>query len=131
MGGSLNTGTGTDSTNITGEVLSEFDVRFVELLADVILNPNFQQKDLDLLKANKLRALTVARQQAANQAWEKFRETRFSLIIRTRRSIHAMKRSRDIRWLTSRTFTRSLWSGEDASLRGRQIRSGGGKDRDS
>jgi predicted Zn-dependent peptidase len=78
MGGSLNTGTGTDSTNITGEVLSEFDVRFVELLADVILNPNFQQSELDRLKANKLRALTVARQQAGNQAWEKFRETVFT-----------------------------------------------------
>jgi zinc protease len=78
MGGSLNTGTGTDSTNITGEVLSEFDVRFIDLLADVILNPNFQQADLDRLKANKLRALTVARQQASNQAWEKFRETVFT-----------------------------------------------------
>src|SRR5215213_3935603 len=78
MGGSLNTGTGTDSTTITGEVLSEFDVRFVVLLADVILNPNFQQADLDRLKANKLRALAVARQQAGNQAWEKFRETVFT-----------------------------------------------------
>jgi predicted Zn-dependent peptidase len=78
MGGSLNTGTGTDSTNITGEVLSEFDVRFVDLLADVILNPNFQQSDLDRLKANKLRALAVARQQASNQAWEKFREIVFT-----------------------------------------------------
>jgi len=78
MGGSLNTGTGTDSTNITGEVLSEFDVRFIDLLADVILNPNFQQSDLDRLKANKLRALAVARQQAANQAWEKFREIVFT-----------------------------------------------------
>jgi len=78
MGGSLNVGTGTDSTNITGEVLSEFDVRFIDLMADVILNPNFQQSDLDRLKANKLRALAVARQQAASQAWEKFRDTVFT-----------------------------------------------------
>ena len=78
MGGGINVGTGTDSTNVTGEVLSEFDVKFVELLADVIQNPNFQQTDLDRLKANKLRALTVARQQASNQAWEKFREVVFS-----------------------------------------------------
>jgi predicted Zn-dependent peptidase len=78
MGGSINVGTGTDSTNITGEVLSEFDVRFVELLADVIQNPTFQQADLDRLKANKLRALAVARQQAGNQAWEKFREVVFA-----------------------------------------------------
>ncbi len=78
MGGSINVGTGTDSTNVTGEVLSEFDVKFVDLLADVILNPNFQQADLDRLKANKLRALAVARQQAGNQAWEKFREVVFA-----------------------------------------------------
>ena len=78
MGGSINVGTGTDSTNITGEVLSEFDVKFVELLADVIQNPNFQQADLDRLKANKLRSLAVARQQASNQAWEKFREVVFA-----------------------------------------------------
>jgi len=78
MGGSLNVGTGTDSTNVTGEVLSEFDTRFIDLMADVILNPNFTQADLDRLKANKLRALAVARQQAANQAWEKFRDTVFT-----------------------------------------------------
>ena len=78
MGGTIFTATGTDSTLIQGEVLSEFDVRFVELLADVIQNPNFQQADLDRLKANKLRNLAVARQQAGNQAWEKFREVVFA-----------------------------------------------------
>jgi predicted Zn-dependent peptidase len=78
MGGSINVGTGTDSTLISGEVLSEFDVKFVELLADVIRNPNFQQADLDRLKANKLRALAVARSQAQTLAWEKFRETVFA-----------------------------------------------------
>lgn len=76
-GGSLNISVGTESTNISGEVLSEFDVQFLGLLADVVLNPNFQQADLDRLKANKLRQLTVARSQAAAQAWEKFREVIF------------------------------------------------------
>lgn len=78
MGGSLNVGVGTDSTNISGEVLSEFDTQFIELLADVMLNPNFRQEDLDRLKANKLRQLAVARTQAGNQAWEKFREVIFA-----------------------------------------------------
>ena len=77
MGGSLNVGVGTDSTNISGEVLSEFDVKFLELLADVVLNPNFQQADLDRLKASKLRQLAVGRTQAGTQAWEKFREVIF------------------------------------------------------
>jgi predicted Zn-dependent peptidase len=77
MGGSLFVGTGTDSTNISGEVLSEFDVRFLNLLADVVTNPNFKAEDLESLRANKLRSLAVARTQAANQAWEKFREVVF------------------------------------------------------
>jgi len=78
MGGSINVGTGTDSTNVSGEVLSEFDVKFLDLLADVVLNPNFKQEDLDRLKANKLRSLAVARTQAGNQAWEKFRSVAFA-----------------------------------------------------
>jgi zinc protease len=78
MGGSINVGTGTDSTNVTGEVLSEFDAGFIALMADVILNPNFKAEDLERLRANKLRSLAVARTQAGNQAWEKFREVVFS-----------------------------------------------------
>ncbi len=78
MGGSLNVGVGTDSTNISGEVLSEFDVQFINLLADVMLNPNFRQADLDRLKANKLTELAVARTQAGTLAWEKFREVVFA-----------------------------------------------------
>ena len=78
MGGGLNVGVGTDSTNISGEVLSEFDVQFLNLLADVLLNPDFKQADLDRLKATKLRQLAVARTQAGNQAWEKFREVVFT-----------------------------------------------------
>lgn len=77
MGGSINVGTGTDSTNISGEVLSEFDVNFLNLMADVILNPNFKTEDLERLRANKLRELAVGRTQAGNQAWEKFREVIF------------------------------------------------------
>jgi predicted Zn-dependent peptidase len=77
MGGNLFVGTGTDSTSLSGEVLSEFDVRFLNLLADVMLNPNFKTEDLERLRANKLRNLAVARTQAGNQAWEKFREVIF------------------------------------------------------
>lgn len=77
MGGSINVGTGTDSTTVTGEVLSEFDAKFVELMADVMLNPNFQANSLEQLRANKLRSLAVGRTQAGNQAWSKFREIIF------------------------------------------------------
>lgn len=77
MGGSINVNTGTDSTNFTGEVLSEFDSKFLALLADVMLNPNFKTENLERLRANKLRALAVGRTQAGNQAWSKFREVIF------------------------------------------------------
>ena len=39
MGGSIFTSAATDKTTIGGEVLSEFDTRFLVLLADVMLNP--------------------------------------------------------------------------------------------
>lgn len=78
MGGGLFVNTGTDSTNISGEVLTEFGPQFVELIADVLQNPNFKVEDLERLRANKLRALAVARTQAGNQAWSKFREVIFA-----------------------------------------------------
>ncbi len=78
MGGGLNVGTGTDSTNLSGEVLTEFGPQFVALLADVIQNPHFKSEDLERIRANKLRALAVARTQAGNQAWSKFREVIFA-----------------------------------------------------
>ncbi|MBK7708528.1 MAG: insulinase family protein [Acidobacteria bacterium] len=77
MGGSLNVGAGTDNTVIGGEVLSEFDVRFLTLVSDVIMNPNFRAGDLERLRANKLRQLAVASTQAQNVAWERFREMIF------------------------------------------------------
>lgn len=78
MGGSLNVGSSTDNTVVSGEVLSEFDVRFLTLIADVVMNPNFKAEDLERLRANKLRQLAVARTQAQNTAWEKFREIVFA-----------------------------------------------------
>jgi predicted Zn-dependent peptidase len=74
MGGRLGIGVGVDSTNFSGEVLSEFDVQFLNLLADVMLNPNFKTEDLERLRANRLRNLAISRQQAGTQAWTKFRE---------------------------------------------------------
>ena len=74
MGGRVNVSVGVDSTNFSGEVLSEFDVQFLNLLADVMLNPNYKTEDLERLRANRLRSLAISRQQAGNQAWTKFRE---------------------------------------------------------
>jgi len=73
MGGSLFTGAQTDKTVIGGEVLSEFDTRFLTLMADVLLNPKFAAADLETIRASKLRDLSVAKAQPGNIAVERFR----------------------------------------------------------
>ncbi|MEZ5426371.1 MAG: pitrilysin family protein [Pyrinomonadaceae bacterium] len=77
MGGNLNVGVGTDSTNVSGQVLSEFDARFVKLLADIIINPKFEAADFERLRADELRNLAIQKTQAGSQASEKFRQVFF------------------------------------------------------
>lgn len=78
MGGSIFTSASNDKTTIGGEALSEFDSRFIELLSDVIINPKFAPGDFDKARSNKLREIAVAKAQAGNQAWERFREIVFT-----------------------------------------------------
>jgi predicted Zn-dependent peptidase len=77
MGGSIFTAASNDKTTIGGEVLSEFDVKFLDLMADVVQHPKFAADDLEKNKTNKVRELTVARAQPGTIAWEKFREIVF------------------------------------------------------
>ncbi len=77
MGGSIFTNAATDKTTIGGEVLSEFDAKFVGLLADVVLNPKFAADDLEKARANKLRERAVGMAQANNIAFDKFRSIVF------------------------------------------------------
>jgi zinc protease len=74
MGGSIFTAAQTDKTVIGGEVLSEFDTRFLTLMADVMLNPKFAADDLETIRANKLRELSIAKAQPGNIAAERFRQ---------------------------------------------------------
>jgi predicted Zn-dependent peptidase len=96
MGGSIFTAASNDKTTIGGEVLSEFDARFVDLLADVLLNPKFAATDLEEIRANRLREVAVARAQAGTQAWERFREIVFpghaySAVMATEASVKSYK----------------------------------------
>jgi zinc protease len=59
MGGSLAVSVGSDTTNIGGDVLSEYGPQMVELVADVVRNPKFPESELARLKANMLRDLAV------------------------------------------------------------------------
>jgi len=77
-GGGIFTTASNDKTTIGGEVLSEFDVKFLDLMADVVQHPKFAADDLEKNKTNKVRELTVARAQAGTIAWEKFRELVFT-----------------------------------------------------
>lgn len=78
MGGGIFTVASNDKTTVGGEVLSEFDVKFLDLMADVVQHPKFAADDLEKNKTNKMRELTVARAQPGTIAWEKFRELVFS-----------------------------------------------------
>ena len=77
MGGSIFTSAATDKTTIGGEVLSEFDTRFLALMADVVTNPKFAADDLEKIRANKIRELTINRAAPGSLAWEKFRQVIF------------------------------------------------------
>ena len=74
MGGSIFSFAQSDKTVVGGEVLSEFDAAFINLLGDVILNPKFAAEDLETIRSNRLRDLTIQRAQPGTIAIEKFRE---------------------------------------------------------
>ena len=77
MGGSIFSSASNDTTAIGGEVLSEFDSRFIELVGDVVRHPKFDAADLETARAKKIREITVAMAQPGNQAWDKFRQITF------------------------------------------------------
>jgi zinc protease len=72
MGGALAVSVGSDTTNIGGDVLSEFGRQMVELVADVVRNPKFPESELARLKANMLRNLAVSLSQPQALAQQKF-----------------------------------------------------------
>jgi zinc protease len=74
MGGSLIVNVGADTTNIGGDVLSEFGPQFVALMADVMQRAALPASELARLKNNQLRQLTVAKSQPGPLANERFRQ---------------------------------------------------------
>lgn len=77
MGGSIFTSASTDKTIVGGEVLAEFDSRFIGLVAEVLTNPKFAADELEKIRANKLRELAISKAQPGTLAWEKFRQVIF------------------------------------------------------
>lgn len=59
MGGQLQVSAGTDESSARIEVLSEFAADAVKLVADVIEHPKFPESELERVRGNLLRQLTV------------------------------------------------------------------------
>src|SRR5262245_8389291 len=73
MGGGVDIGVGSDTTSISGDVLSEFGPQMVTLLADVIRHPLLPASELPRLKSDLVRQLTVSKSQSGPIATETFR----------------------------------------------------------
>jgi zinc protease len=58
LGGSINSGAGWNNSSVSITVTSDKVDQALAILADVTLNPKFDQKELDLLKSQTLDALT-------------------------------------------------------------------------
>lgn len=74
IGGEINVSTGPDQTYVGGISLSEFAPQLIELLADIMQNPNFPQTELERLKKDYIRQLSIQKSRPRSQALERFRK---------------------------------------------------------
>lgn len=72
MGGSVDITVQNDQMYIAGEVLSEFVPDFIDLIAEIAQKPLFPASELERLKTNQIRDLSLARAQPQTLATEKF-----------------------------------------------------------
>lgn len=73
MGGEVNIATGPNQTTISGSVLSEYGPELIKILADIVMNPSFPATEIERLKSDLKRQLTVQKSVPQSQALEKFR----------------------------------------------------------
>lgn len=72
MGGSIDVSAGADLTGVSADVLSEYGPRMAALLADVAMHPALPNSELERLKKDQLRRLSIAKSQAQPIAREHF-----------------------------------------------------------
>lgn len=72
MGGSVDVTVGPDITSISGDVLSEYGPKMAALLADVAMHPALPSSELERLKKDKTRNLSIQRSQPQPIALEQF-----------------------------------------------------------
>jgi zinc protease len=71
-GGAIETAVTADETVVGGTVLSEFAPELVRLVADVALNPAFPEKELERVRQDRIREVTIARTVPQTLAQERF-----------------------------------------------------------
>lgn len=74
MGGQVSVSVGEDQTSISGDVLAEYAPQMAELLADIVRNPAFPESELERLRRDRLRQLSVAQTQPDQMALAAFRD---------------------------------------------------------
>lgn len=72
MGGNLNIGVGSHSTSVSTRVLSEFAPKAITILADVLLNPGWPESELERLKNDQKRSLSISLSQPSAQVNQAF-----------------------------------------------------------
>jgi len=72
MGGELSVSTGADVSSFGSDVLSEFGPRALALIAEVVRQPALPASEIDRLKADMARNLSIQTSQPGSQAGSKF-----------------------------------------------------------
>jgi len=72
MGGAVNVSVGPDITRISGDVLSESGPKMIALLSDVAMHPALPASELERLKKDQLRTLSIQKSQSQPIAREQF-----------------------------------------------------------
>jgi zinc protease len=75
MGGEVNVTTALNQTTLSGSVLSEYAPELIKVLADVAMHPAFPAKEVDRLKNDLKRGLSVQKSIPQSQAFERFGKT--------------------------------------------------------
>ena len=77
MGGTINTGVGSDETTVSASALSEHAGEIVRMVAEVALQPAFPESEFARIKQNRLRTLALSKAQPQTIATEKFYNVMF------------------------------------------------------
>jgi zinc protease len=74
MGGTVTVSVGLQTTAVSGDVLSEFGPDLVKLISDIVMNPSFPATEIDRLKNDMKRDLSIQKSQPSSLAFELFRK---------------------------------------------------------